>query len=345
MAFVTYASADLETLELMERSRQIENALDVTLPPNWQDFSTLVRRILAPQTVDQTQGGAGNVQGWIILPLSHCIARRADGHLIEALDLLKQLTPRFTAEFAIRHFLAQYPTPTLMHLSTWLNDPCEHVRRLISEGTRPRLPWGKQLPLFRQQPQLTLPFLMALRDDTSAYVRRSVANHLNDIGKDHPDVLVSLAEDWWTEASRERQQLLRHALRQLLKFGQPRALALMNASAEFNGDCIFQVSPHVAEGEALELRLSLHSRSQSTQSLRLDFLMDYVKASGRRSGKVFRWKNIFLGGNESIELTKLVSFRPVTTRRLYPGEHRVRIHINGVCRAEASFDLTTSRQA
>ncbi len=339
VAWIRMACDGLEQLELKQRALKIECALDDVLPASWDDFSTLIRR--ASQQPRSHGDEEDSSADWMFWPLTHCVVRRADGRVIEALELLKCLTPRFSAEFAIRELLTLAPEDSIRHLETWLNDPCEHVRRLISEGTRPRLPWGKHLALFRSHPQFTLPLLRALRDDPSPYVRRSVANHLNDVGKDHPDVLLSVAEDWWRNASAQRRQLLRHALRHLLKSGHPRALSLLGHAAAWCGQCDFMIlTPKVSEGGALKLRLDLRSHRENEQNLRIDLVIDYVKSGGKRSAKVFRWKNITLGKQQAVSLEKTVSFRPVTTRRLYPGRHEVAIQINGVCHARAEFELT-----
>ena len=142
-----------------------------------------------------------------------------------ALPTLAELTQRFTAEFAIRPFISRHPQPTLDTLARWVHDPSAHVRRLVSEGSRPRLPWGLRLQALVQDPSPTLPLLRALQDDPSAYVRRSVANHLNDIAKDHPDLVARWVGEHRAGASAERAALLRHASRTLIKKGHPEVLA------------------------------------------------------------------------------------------------------------------------
>lgn len=148
-----------------------------------------------------------------------------------SMDAMFKLTKRFTAEFAIRDFIIQQPERTLSYLEKWLDDECPHVRRLCSEGTRPKLPWGRRLQCFVQDPEPTIPFLNALKNDESLYVRRSVANHLGDIAKDHPELVFSLCEDWLKQGvSSEVKWVIRHALRHPAKKKNQRALVLRIAA-------------------------------------------------------------------------------------------------------------------
>ena len=142
-----------------------------------------------------------------------------------------ELTKRFTAEFSIRAFIERYPNETLKRLAEWAHDPNMHVRRLVSEGTRPRLPWASRLRGFQEDPSPVLELLEVLKDDPEEYVRRSVANNLNDISKDHPELVVEVTRRWWLDASEDRRRLVRHALRTLVKAGNTEALAVLGYDA------------------------------------------------------------------------------------------------------------------
>ncbi|HSI57065.1 MAG TPA: DNA alkylation repair protein, partial [Ideonella sp.] len=253
---------------------------------------------------------------------------------------LHALTQRFSAEFAIRPLLRDHPALVLETLGRWTRDPSPHVRRLVSEGSRPRLPWGLRLQSLVNDPSPTLPLLRALQDDSSEYVRRSVANHLNDIAKDHPGVVALWLEQFLPEAPPERRALLRHASRTLVKQGDPRVLGAWGLGAAFKGDAAWRVAPEAAPlGSSLQLALTLHSRARQAQTLVIDYAVHHVKANGSTSPKVFKGWSLSLAPGETRELRKQHSLRPITTRRYFPGWHQVDVMINGKRWAEAGFTL------
>jgi 3-methyladenine DNA glycosylase AlkC len=225
-------------------------------------------------------------------------------------------------------------------LRRWTRDPSAHVRRLCSEGSRPRLPWGLRLQSLVRDPSPTLPILELLQDDPSAYVRRSVANHLNDIAKDHPALVVDWVQRHRAGAPPERRALLSHASRTLIKQGHAPMLALWDAGQAFVGEAVLRVSPRrVAIGESVQLALSLRSGARRKQTLLVDYAVHHVKADGSASPKVFKGWKLALAAGESRELLKRHSFKPVTTRRLHPGPHAIEVSINGRVVAAASVNL------
>lgn len=341
--FVALAAANLESLELKQRSEQIYRALLASLPEDFAAAAALIHAALHP-SCDGNAQGAGvteeGIQGWMIMPLAEYAGRQGGNHLPIALDLLKELTMRFTSEFGIRHLWMAQPREVMEIVATWTDHPNDHVRRLVSEGSRPRLPWGMQLPEFIAAPRTTLPLLEALRDDPSPYVRRSVANHLNDIAKDHPQLVLDLAQKWHCRAPLERQRLLRHALRNLLKQGHADALALYDLAApQLSMVELTLTRKRVPRGGELEFSLALQSSAISLQRLRLDIVLRFQKANGRLAPKVFRWKDLTLAAGESHQATRRQSFRPITTRVYHPGLHRVEIKANGQVIAGADFWL------
>jgi 3-methyladenine DNA glycosylase AlkC len=239
--------------------------------------------------------------------------------------------------------LQQHTKATLDKLESWLNDPSEHVRRLISEGTRPRLPWASRLPAFQKEPAPVLKLLEALKDDSSLYVRRSVANNLNDIGKDNPAAMLDTAERWMKDASPERAWIVKHALRVAVKNAEPRALALMG----FGGKAQIEISnarvspANAREGDSVSLSCTLRNTAKKSQTLLIDFIVHYVKANGSTRPKVFKLTSCNLVGGESIVLSKKLSLAAMTTRQHYAGEHRVELLINGQTYELGSFKLTT----
>jgi 3-methyladenine DNA glycosylase AlkC len=206
----------------------------------------------------------------------------------------------------------------MIMLRTWAGDPDEHVRRLVSEGTRPRLPWATRLPQFQRDPGPVLELLDLLKDDPSEYVRRSVANNLNDISKDNPQVALDVAGRWYEG----RERLFKHALRTLLKAGDPQALAILGYSTRAVS-AHAQLPPRIAIGSSLPLEVTLTGQGR----VLVDIVVHFVKANGSTSQKVFRGAELDVDGQAT--LRRSISFRQHSTRRHYPGEHRIEVLING----------------
>ena len=336
--FEKLALAGLDDLEMKARAMQIADALEATLPSPFDDACRAIEAALAtPIAVDDLAGArhdmSDGLAGWIVWPLGEFIARRGIDKPERALAALHALTQRFSAEFAIRRFIVEHPALTLATMQRWTADPSAHVRRLASEGSRPRLPWGLQLKSLIEDPTPTLPILAALQDDASQYVRRSVANHLNDIAKDHPDVVVDWVQRHLRGASAERRALLSHASRTLIKKGHAGMFALWGAGSAFEGRCTLKLDANqVAVGDSVAMVLSLRSTSKTAQSLLIDYAVHHVKANGSTSAKVFKGWKLTLAAGESRTLAKQHSFKAVTTRRYHAGVHAIEISINGsVC--------------
>jgi 3-methyladenine DNA glycosylase AlkC len=341
--FVQQASHNLESLELKARSQQIYHALCDHLPQDFLQACAVIKNSLhpccegAPVRAETDEQG---IQGWMILPFAEYAGLRGSEHLLEALKLLRELTMRFSSEFGIRHLFKRAPLEVLAIIVTWTEDPNEHVRRLASEGSRPRLPWGLQLQAFVKDPTLTLPILEKLRDDPSEYVRRSVANHLNDFAKDHPAFVLNIAHEWNAGANSERKKLLRHALRNLLKEGHAEALSLYEMSEPSLGAVRMELAARsIAFPGDLVFCVSFTSTAQVEQKLRLDLVVHYQKANGSMSPKVFLWKQIHLAAGETHVAEKVIRFRPITTRVYHAGRHRVECKVNGKIIEGKDFEL------
>jgi len=235
-AFCESALTGIEPLELMQRGQHIAKALHQYLP---RTYSEAIAIIIASLTPAQTETEGFGLAGFFYLPHSFFVSEygqdikhnNGKDPFETSMGALHALTTRFTSEFAIRTFLIHQQERTLSKVLDWLNDPNPHVRRLCTEGTRPRLPWGKRIPSFISNPRPTLHLLETLKNDISLYVRRSVANHLGDIAKDHPEVAFSMCERWLKEdASKDLQWLIRHAVRHPAKKGDTRALKIRAAA-------------------------------------------------------------------------------------------------------------------
>ena len=342
--FTHAATSGLEALEMKARSLHICSALQATLPQRFDDAAAVIEAALAPpeagEKMADLQGLAQGLRGWILWPVGEFVAQQGQERPERALQVLQALTQRFTAEFAIRPFIVQHPQLVFSTLADWVQHPSVHVRRLVSEGSRPRLPWGLRLHSLVQDPSPTLPLLQALQDDPSDYVRRSVANHLNDIAKDHPDVLVQWLHRHLPNAAAPRKALLRHACRTLVKDGHPQVLSAWGLGEPFKGQVSLQLHPpDVALGGAVEMQLTLQSGSRRAQDLVVDYAVHHVKANGSSNAKVFKgWKLQLLAG-EQRQLVKRHSLKPITTRTYYAGWHAVQVQVNGRVVAEAGFEL------
>jgi 3-methyladenine DNA glycosylase AlkC len=328
-AFIDDVVPHLDPLELKARAMRIADALERHLAPDFEEAAAHLERTT-------------ELSGWFLWSAGEFVARRGLHAPERALACLRELTQRFTAEFAIRPFLLRHPERTFATLHTWLSHESEHVRRLVSEGTRPRLPWGMQLKALIADPSPSLPLLEALLDDDSAYVRRSVANHLNDIAKDHPALVTDWVERHLPGASPERTALLRHASRTLIKQGDRRTLAAWGRGSAFTGSATLSLTPRRLNlGGQVTLTVTLTSSARAPQPLTVDYVVHHVKADGRTSPKVFKGWNRQLEPGETVTLMKRHAVKPITTRRYHAGIHRVELQVNGRVVAEARFTLRT----
>ncbi|MFN6994749.1 MAG: DNA alkylation repair protein [Aquincola tertiaricarbonis] len=341
--FEQQALQGLHSLELKARARQLAAALQSTLPADFDAACSLLERSLAPPAApgESTSAAGAGLAGWIVWPMTEWVATAGLAQPERALQALHAMTQRFTAEWAVRPFIVAHPQLTWATLQRWCGDPSAHVRRLVSEGSRPRLPWGLQLKALVADPSPTLPLLERLQDDESDYVRRSVANHLNDIAKDHP----ALVADWLAAhlpgAPAPRRALLRHASRTLIKRGDARVLSAWGLGQALAGTATLAITPGRARlgEEGVTLEVSLQSTARRPQALEIDYAVHHVKARGDATAKVFKGWKLVLAAGESRLLRKRHALRPITTRRYHAGWHRVEVLVNGEAVAEAGFEL------
>ncbi len=329
-----------EALELLDRGRHLGAVLHRYLPT---DFGRAVDVLLA--TLLPERDPAGGMASFFYLPHTEFVRSFGLPHFEDSMSALHALTQRFTGEFAMRPFLEQHQQATLDRLDLWTRDPSEHVRRLVSESTRTRLPWAPRLREFQKDPTPVLRLLEKLRDDPSLYVRRSVANNLNDIGKDHPELLVSTASRWMENASAERRWIVQHALRSAVKRGDAQALAVLGYTTAARLTVLESaISPaRPAMGGKVTVTCTLRNPSRRQQRVVVDLRVHFVKATGATSPKIFKLSAVELAAGESVSLRKTVSLADLTTRRHYPGRHPVELQMNGVATALGSFTLVRRR--
>ncbi len=326
--------ARLDGLTFSQRVTAVKEAVLADLPDDYPNFATVVRAA-------RRQPG---LTGWMTFPLNEAVAERALAHRVfePALALLADLTPLLTAETAVRPFVRHDLHRALRTIRSWTAHSDPHVRRLASEGTRPRLPWASRLPELITDPTPALPVLDALYRDTSEYVRRSVANHLNDISRDHPQMAVTTAARWLTAPAPTTPAVVRHGLRTLVKAGHPEALSLLghdpDAAVDVTGPDVH--TQEVRIGDHLVFHYAVTNTGSRTVRLAIDYVIHHQKANGTLTPKVFKLTTRSLAPQERWSGLRRHSFRPLSTRRYHPGLHRVQLQVNGRPYGPADFTLT-----
>ncbi|MFB8106856.1 DNA alkylation repair protein [Streptomyces sp. NPDC056007] len=331
------APAHMEGLPLRKRADLLRDALLTDLPG---DFASLAR------TVRRARDGTPDFTGWLIWPVTAAVAAKAvdegDAESFDdAMALLAELTGRLTSEFAVRTLLRHDLDRALAIIAgTWTRSDDADVRRLASEGTRPYLPWAVRVPAITASPGVTVPVLDALHRDESEYVRRSVANHLNDLGRDHPDTAVDAARRWLADPAPTTERLVRHGLRTLVKRGHRGSLELLGfpaAALDVQGP--FLDRDVVPIGESVRLTAAITNVGDTAARLAIDYIVHHRKANGGRTGKTFKLTTRTLAPGERTEVAREHSFRPITTRRYHPGGHAISLQINGVESTRTAFLL------
>ncbi len=344
MEFQRLALDGLEDLELKARVMHIMVALREVLP---QDFRLALPKLIAALPFGSTEAkvsGApdhlptpAGLRGFAAWPVIDFVGEYGLSEPELSLKALPKMTSYFSAEFAIRPFLIHHEKLALRHMKKWAAHKDQHVRRLASEGSRPILPWGIRLPGLLAEPDKVVPILQQLPNDPANYVRRSLANHMNDISKNHPEWMIARLKEWGgTELP-----WIRHALRTLIKNGHADVWPLLGYDPKVKVDVTrFGVSPgRIEMGESVALEAELKLKQKASAPLVVDYVLHLVRANGSRSAKVFKWKNTEMNSGGSLKLKKRHSFKPVTTRRYYPGMHRVELQVNGRVLAGADFQL------
>jgi 3-methyladenine DNA glycosylase AlkC len=328
-AFLAAATDGLDALSIMERVRHIADALRPALPSDY-DAALCVITVMAPRLS----------HGFQAVAVTEYVARYGLEDFDRSMEALAALTRFGTAEFAIRPFLALDADRALATMAEWTSSHDEHVRRLASEGARPRLPWAARVPALKADPTRAAPILEALKADSAIYVRKSVANHLNDIAKDQPDWLLDRLADW-PQHDPHTAWIIRHALRTLIKQGEPRALALIGVG---HGAAVtigkFVVEPAVVRlGERIAISVDIASTAAENQPLVVDYRVHYARGGGKTAAKVFKWKSFDLAAGESAALRISQVIRDFSTRRHHPGQHGVELIVNGETMGASGFEL------
>ncbi|MDO6848047.1 DNA alkylation repair protein [Priestia megaterium] len=315
---------DWEDLALKERMRRITLSMHEVLPADYEEALHILYK--AAPTV-------GGLQGTIFPDYVELYGLNDWEASIKALAFF---TPFSTSEFAVRPFLIQDQKRMLEQMIEWAGDENHHIRRLASEGSRPRLPWGQSVPALKQDPKQTLPILEQLKRDDSLYVRKSVANHLNDISYIEKGWMLDMMKSWYGENAKT-DWIVKHACRSLLKKGDPEALSLFgygdDPGVKVTG---LSLHPHtITIGDSIDFSFRLSVKKN--MPLRIEYGIYYVKAKGNRTQKVFMLKNVQAKAGQTLTVTKKHAFKDLSTRKHYSGTHTLSVIVNGVVKAEADF--------
>lgn len=327
------AAAALDGLTLSERARALAGAILEDLPGDHAALAGVMRSALQHP----------DFEGWLLWPVGLAVARRAvhedsAAAFDEAMSVLRELTPRFTSEFAVRPMLRHDLDRALGSMSEWTRDPSWHVRRLASEGSRPLLPWGERIPVLVADPAPTRPILDALFDDPEDAVRRSVANHLNDHSRAHAAFTLETVRGWQRAGGEHLPRTARHALRTLVKRGDPEALALLGFPPARVTVSPLELAPtRVEAGGTVRFGATIENPGNVPVALMIDYVLFFPGARGEERSKVFKVAQRSLAPGERTAIRTAHSFRPITTRRYYPGEYGIALQVNGVRHERAAF--------
>ena len=333
--FKRHALRKIESLEFNDRVKQFAQALRRTLPDSYPAAAGIL-----VESLQEDASVASITDGWLQWPVGQFIADYGTDHFKESIHAMTELTRRFSSEFAVRPFVERYPEETFSWLLKATDHPSEHVRRWCSEGVRTRLPWGNKLHDLIADPTPVLPILEALLDDDSAYVRKSVANNLNDLSKDHPQLVLQKCRAWQKKNNPQRNWIIKHGLRSLIKQGNPEALVLTGFERPEKLSLQLSAEPNsIRIGQSITLHLDIINNSKHNQSLMIDYVVHYVRKNSVVNEKVFKWKTIAVDAGDTITISKTHPMKRTTVRALYSGLHKLDVQVNGVRLASGEFTL------
>lgn len=321
--------------ELKQRMRHTSTVLRNYLA---QDYSESINQLLKIANYYQTKN---NPDTLCLIFIPDYIEQYGLEDYDISIPALEKITQLISCEFAIRPFIIKYEKQTMKQMLAWAKHENHHVRRLASEGCRPRLPWAMAIPSFKKDPSLVLPILETLKEDSSEYVRKSVANNLNDISKDNPNIVIKIAHKWHG-TNDNTDKTIKHACRTLLKEGNTGIMELFGFESIKNIEISdFQVSTkQVKIGDYAEFRFTLQNKAKLESKIRLEYAIFFQKANGTLSKKVFKISERIFQGKTETTIIKKHSFKLITTRKFHIGEHKISVIINGNKIGKESFELT-----
>lgn len=325
-------------LELKARMRRIAVTLGKHLPANYGQALGIIDEVLAGYPAGHHDNAL------LYFPDFVEVYGQDARHWDLSMAALERYTPYATAEFAVRPFIIKHEERMMRQMAAWARHDNEHVRRLASEGCRPQLPWGQALPGFKEDPSPILGILEQLKADPSPYVRKSVANNLNDISKTHPDLIVNIARDWFGKHA-YTNWIVKHGCRTLLKKGNRDALGILGFAdtgcVQVYGFALVAASVSIGENMTFCFRV----KAQKTTRVRLEYGIDYVKRNGRRNRKIFQISEISLEARQEKTYMKTHSFADLSTRRHTPRLHSIALLVNGVERGTLDFEVLAAESS
>lgn len=322
--------ANWEDLPLKERINALASQINEWLP---KESTAKQIQMLTRMMPSHKPWKNGDMRYWPIFSWIELFAVDAPK---ESLTFLTAFTHLLTAEFAIRPLLMHHEEMTFSYLKKQLNHPDEHVRRWVSEGTRPRLPWGMQVPCLKQKLSRNLTLISPLINDPSPYVRKSVANHLNDMYREDADLALTYATQWWENNTAESTWIVKHGLRSAIKDGHAGALSLLGFEplSFIQSDLQIHQASVAFDGE---ISFTFEGKWNKPSDVVIDYAMHFVRANGKTGKKVFKLKTC--KQTTHVLVVKKHSFKPISTRRYYPGFHTIDILANGQVMASNTFEL------
>ena len=328
---------ELKNLELKERADKICWIMYEYLPNDYHKAIDILLKSFPPEIQGEQLEG---MSSFYYMPHSNYVANYGLNHFDVSMKAMYEITKRFTSEFSIRPFIQKYPTKTLAKLHEWIDDPNPHVRRLVSEGTRPRLPWASRLPEFQKDPTSVILLLEKLKEDPALYVRRSVANNLNDIAKDNSGRVIEILERWNQSKNQGTQWIVRHAARSLIKQGNPRVLKLLGFNPDVKIELLnLTIASKTPIGEDTNFEFEIISKERKQVDILIDYIIYFKKSNGSNSPKVFKLSKKKIKPKERLNFKKKHSFKNRTTRKHYPGLHFIEVMINGKKYGKTEFNL------
>lgn len=335
--FVEKIKPEIDALELKDRAKLIAKVMNYELP---KPFSKAADVLVKSMQFKPTEAEVGKYPDFYFMPFSEFILAYGVDDFENGMRACYELTKVFTAEFCVRPFIQNNQKEALALLHEWAVGENQHVRRLVSEGTRPRLPWAGRLPEFQKDPKPVLELLEKLKADPELYVRRSVANNLNDIAKDHPDLVLETLQRWQKAQDKNVGWVIKHASRTLIKDGHTEALSLLG----FNPNAQLKVidlkcSSAVDFGNKLDFSFTIKNTGKTDENCVIDYVMNFKKANGKLAPKVFKLQTKTLKAGEELQIQKSHVIKPITTRVYYPGEQEISIQANGKILATSCYEL------
>lgn len=319
-------------LELKARMRQIAINLGRHLPTDYEQALSILDQVIA--------GYPAGFNDFVLICFPDFVEvyGQNEHHWDLSIAALERYTPFSSSEFAVRPFIINHEKRMMAQMALWARHDNEHVRRLASEGCRPQLPWGQALVSFKKDPSPVLSILEQLKTDPSLYVRKSVANNLNDISKTHPDLVTKIAQNWYGQ-NKHTDWIIKHGCRTLLKKGNKEILGIFGFAETdcINIDGFTLNATSISIGEKITFSFKIESKKATR--VRLEYGIDYVKANGKQNRKIFQISEISLKKNDKKPYTKTHSFAEVSTRKLYPGTHAVTLIVNGTERGTLDFEV------